>query len=102
MEPSELPEAWRAKAREHLGLDVPDDAHGVLQDVHWAAGSFGYFPTYSLGNLIAAEIWNGARAALPDLDSRSPQASWSLFAITSASGCTATARSCCRRRWSSG
>ncbi len=65
---AELPQAWRAKIERYFGLEVPDDAQGVLQDVHWAAGSFGYFPTYSLGNLIAAEIWETARAALPDLD----------------------------------
>ena len=68
--PADLPEAWRAKVEEHLGLAVPDDAHGVLQDVHWAAGSFGYFPTYSLGNLIAAEIWERANEALPELEAQ--------------------------------
>ena len=47
---------------------MPDDARGVLQDVHWAAGSFGYFPTYSLGNVIAGQIWARAAEALPDLD----------------------------------
>jgi len=66
--PAELAEAWRARTREHLGLNVPDDAHGVLQDVHWSAGAFGYFPTYSLGNVIAASMWKTAREALPDLD----------------------------------
>jgi carboxypeptidase Taq len=66
--PAELPEAWRAKTQELLGIDVPDDASGVLQDVHWAAGAFGYFPTYSLGNVIAGQVWELARAALPDLD----------------------------------
>ena len=50
----DLPEAWNARYKEYLGVDVPDDAHGVLQDVHWAAGLIGYFPTYALGNLIAA------------------------------------------------
>ena len=64
----DLPEAWNALMREMLGVEVPDDAHGVLQDVHWSGGAFGYFPTYSLGNLIAAEVWEGAREALPDLD----------------------------------
>ncbi len=64
----ELPEAWNAKVAEYLGLAVPDDAHGVLQDVHWAGGLFGYFPTYSLGNLIAAQVWDLCRAELPDLD----------------------------------
>jgi carboxypeptidase Taq len=64
----DLPEAWSEHMREYLGVDVPDDARGVLQDVHWAAGSFGYFPTYALGNLIAAQIWDSASAALDDLD----------------------------------
>ena len=66
--PAELPEAWRAKTRELLGIEIPDDASGVLQDVHWAAGAFGYFPTYSLGNVIAGQVWELAREALPDLD----------------------------------
>ena len=54
--------------QEYLGIDVPDDAHGVLQDVHWSGGGFGYFPTYSLGNMIAAQIWESVREAIPDLD----------------------------------
>jgi carboxypeptidase Taq len=49
---------------------VPDDAHGVLQDVHWAAGAFGYFPTYSLGNVSAGQLWPAAAADLPDLEER--------------------------------
>jgi len=68
LELRELPEAWNARMAEHLGIDVPDDARGVLQDVHWAGGAFGYFPTYSLGNVIAAQIWDAAREALPDLE----------------------------------
>ena len=48
-----------------LGVDVPDDAAGVLQDVHWGAGLIGYFPTYTLGNLQAAQLWETIRAALP-------------------------------------
>jgi carboxypeptidase Taq len=67
---AELPEAWNARYRDYLGLDVPDEAHGVLQDVHWAAGSFGYFPTYSLGNVIAGQLWEAARGDLGDLDER--------------------------------
>jgi carboxypeptidase Taq len=47
---------------------VPDDARGVLQDVHWPAGAFGYFPTYSLGNVIAGQLWEAASAALGDLE----------------------------------
>jgi carboxypeptidase Taq len=48
--------------RRLLGVEVPDDAHGVLQDTHWSAGSFGYFPTYALGSLIAAQIWEALEA----------------------------------------
>jgi carboxypeptidase Taq len=65
---ADLPEAWNARFKEYLGLDVPDDAHGVLQDVHWASGLVGYFPTYALGNLIAGQLWRQAHADLPDLD----------------------------------
>lgn len=65
---ADLPEAWNARMRDDLGVEVPDDARGVLQDVHWAAGEIGYFSTYALGNLIAAQLWRRARADLPDLD----------------------------------
>jgi carboxypeptidase Taq len=67
---ADLPEAWSAGTKEYLGIEVPDDARGVLQDVHWAAGSFGYFPTYSLGNVIAGQIWALATRSLPDLDAQ--------------------------------
>jgi carboxypeptidase Taq len=67
---SELPEAWNARFKEYLGLDVPDDARGVLQDVHWSMGSFGYFPTYALGNLIAGQLWERVHGDLPQLDER--------------------------------
>ena len=67
---ADLPEAWNDGMRRLLGVEVPDDAHGVLQDVHWAAGSFGYFPTYALGNVVALQIWERARADLPELDAR--------------------------------
>ncbi len=53
----DLPGAWNEKMDEYLGVDVPDDAHGVLQDMHWASGSLGYFPTYSLGNVMSVQIW---------------------------------------------
>lgn len=52
----ELPSLWNAKVKEYLGLDVSDDEMGILQDVHWAAGLFGYFPTYSLGSAYAAQF----------------------------------------------
>jgi carboxypeptidase Taq len=67
---AELPDAWNARYRDYLGLEVPDDAHGVLQDVHWSAGGFGYFPTYSLGNVIAGQLWRAAASDIPDLEER--------------------------------
>jgi carboxypeptidase Taq len=64
----ELPDAWNSRMRDYLGVDVPDDAHGVLQDMHWSAGLFGYFPTYQLGNVISVQIWRRALAELGDLE----------------------------------
>jgi carboxypeptidase Taq len=64
----DLPEIWNAKMKEFLGVDVPDDGQGVLQDVHWSGGGIGYFPTYALGNVISLQIWAKVREALPDLD----------------------------------
>lgn len=66
----ELPEEWNARMKEYLGVDVPNDAVGVLQDVHWSGGDIGYFATYALGNLISAQLWERARADLPDLDAQ--------------------------------
>ena len=65
---SDLPEVWNARVNELLGIDVPDDAHGVLQDMHWSVGLFGYFPTYQLGNVISVQIWDLAHAELGDLE----------------------------------
>lgn len=62
-----LPEAWNAKIKDYLGLDVPHDADGVLQDVHWSHGSFGYFPTYALGNILGAMLWEKINKELPSL-----------------------------------
>jgi carboxypeptidase Taq len=56
--------------KDFLGVDVPDDAHGVLQDVQWSQGYVGYFPTYALGNVISLQIWQRVRDAIPDLDDR--------------------------------
>ena len=64
----ELPEAWNERMREYLGVEVPDDARGVLQDVHWSRGSIGYFPTYALGNVISVQMWERIREEIPDLD----------------------------------
>jgi carboxypeptidase Taq len=65
---ADLPEEWNRLVDKYLGLEVPDDAHGVLQDMHWSIGLFGYFPTYQLGNVISVQIWERARADLGDLD----------------------------------
>jgi carboxypeptidase Taq len=63
----DVPEAWNAKYKAALGLDVPSDKLGCLQDVHWSFGLLGYFPTYTLGNLYAAQFWETINAQLPDL-----------------------------------
>lgn len=57
----DLPEAWNARMQEYLGLTPPDDAQGVLQDIHWSAGLIGYFPTYTLGNLLSVQLLEAAR-----------------------------------------
>jgi carboxypeptidase Taq len=64
----ELPEAWNTRFRELLGLEVPDDARGVLQDSHWSGGGFGYFPTYLLGSVLSVQIWEKLREAIPDVE----------------------------------
>lgn len=64
----ELPERWRQDYSRDLGLEVPDELRGVLQDVHWSHGSFGYFPTYTLGSLYAAQFFEQAARDIPDLD----------------------------------
>ena len=64
----DLPEIWNERMKEYLGVDVPDDAHGVLQDMHWSVGLFGYFPTYQLGNVVSVQIWDRAREDLGDLE----------------------------------
>ncbi len=70
LEPKDLPEAWSAGMADMLGVDVPDDTRGVLQDIHWSQGGIGYFPTYALGNVISLQIWQSVQEALPDLDAQ--------------------------------
>jgi len=64
-----LPGLWNAKYREYLGIEPTNDAEGVLQDIHWSFG-FGYFPTYTLGNLYSAQIFHKLHAVFPDFDQR--------------------------------
>ncbi|MGB7344166.1 MAG: carboxypeptidase M32 [Pirellulaceae bacterium] len=64
----DLPAAWNSRYESDLGITPPSDANGVLQDVHWSAGLFGYFPTYTLGNLISAQLYDAAEHDLGGLD----------------------------------
>jgi len=65
---ADLPATWNAKFKEYLGITPPTDSEGVLQDVHWSFGGFGYFPTYALGNLVASQIWESMQKELPDVE----------------------------------
>ncbi len=65
---SDLPDIWNAKMREYFGIEPSNDAEGVLQDVHWAGGQLGYFPSYMLGNLYAAQFFATAQKEIPDLE----------------------------------
>jgi carboxypeptidase Taq len=67
MEAGDLPEAWNLGMKQLLGLDVPEDRLGCLQDIHWPGGAWGYFPTYTLGAMAAAQLFETACAAEPDL-----------------------------------
>jgi carboxypeptidase Taq len=65
---ADLPELWNTRMQEYLGLTPPDDAQGVLQDVHWSAALMGYFPTYLLGSVLAVQFYEQAQADMPSLD----------------------------------
>ncbi|MBP8048109.1 MAG: carboxypeptidase M32 [Anaerolineales bacterium] len=64
----DMPEIWNSKMQDYLGIVPPDDAHGVLQDVHWSNGLMGYFSTYALGNLVSAQLWEKINKDIKDLD----------------------------------
>jgi carboxypeptidase Taq len=66
----DLPGAWNERMKKYLGITPPNDAQGCLQDIHWSGGSIGYFPTYTLGNLYAAQFFEAARKDLGDLDAQ--------------------------------
>lgn len=70
MDVKDIPAVWNAKMQEYLGVDVPNDREGCLQDVHWSFGGIGYFPSYTLGKLYAAMEWNTLRAEMPDVRDR--------------------------------
>lgn len=64
----DAPSVWNEKVKDYFGLNVEKDSEGVLQDVHWSMGTFGYFPTYTIGNLISVQIFNKMRSEMPDFD----------------------------------
>ncbi len=70
LQPIDLPEAWREKTQELLGITPPSDTLGCLQDIHWSLGDFGYFPTYALGNLLAAQFLTAFTKAHPDWEEK--------------------------------
>jgi len=74
---SDLPNLWRERMGAYLGVTPPNDAQGVLQDIHWADGLFGYFPTYALGNVIATQLWETIHTDLPNLESEIAQGDFS-------------------------
>jgi carboxypeptidase Taq len=63
----ELPERWNALMQEYVGITPPNDAEGVLQDIHWSIGHIGYFPTYALGSVLAVQLYESAVAAEPGI-----------------------------------
>ncbi|KAA3645449.1 MAG: carboxypeptidase M32 [Chloroflexi bacterium] len=66
----DLPEYWNTKFEEYLGITPDNDADGVLQDVHWSFGLYGYFSTYALGNLISVQLWEKVKEDIPDLEAK--------------------------------
>jgi carboxypeptidase Taq len=73
----DLPEIWNAKMQEYFGITPPNDAMGVLQDVHWSYGSIGYFSTYALGNLVSAQLWEKINKDIRNLDDQIRQGNFS-------------------------
>ena len=76
LEVADLPAAWNKAMKDYLGLDVPDDAHGVLQDVHWSAGQIGTFCNYTIGNIMAAQLFETARTENPGIQAGLDQADY--------------------------
>ena len=66
----DAPDAWNQKFKEYLGIVPPNDAEGILQDVHWSFGGFGYFPTYALGNLVSAQLWEKMSEEIKDVEDK--------------------------------
>ncbi|MDP3792981.1 MAG: carboxypeptidase M32 [bacterium] len=79
IEVADLPQIWNGKIKEYFGLEVPNDRLGVLQDTHWSDGSFGYFPTYTLGNLYSAQYYDAAKRNIPKLEKELARGEFKLF-----------------------
>ncbi|TES90069.1 MAG: carboxypeptidase M32 [Anaerolineales bacterium] len=75
----DLPEIWNARFKQYLGISPPDDAQGVLQDVHWSFFYVGYFSTYSLGNLVSVQLWEKINEDIPDLDDHIRKGEFSIL-----------------------
>jgi len=76
----DLPEIWNQRMKDYLGVEPPDHALGVLQDMHWAVGAIGYFATYALGNVISGQLWEKATAEIPDLHDQFAQGEFGALA----------------------
>ncbi|GAB4140790.1 MAG: carboxypeptidase M32 [Bacteroidia bacterium] len=79
LEVDDIPSFWNRKYKEYLGIDVPSDAEGCMQDVHWSHGSFGYFPTYSIGSFMAAQFFSAACRDIPGLEQQIEQGNYTSF-----------------------
>ncbi len=77
--PAELPKLWKKKMKDYLGIIPKTDREGVLQDIHWSAGLFGYFPTYALGNLYSAQFYAAAKLSNPGLESQFARGKFAKF-----------------------
>jgi carboxypeptidase Taq len=75
----DAPEAWNDKFENYLGIVPPNNALGVLQDVHWSFGGFGYFPTYALGNLVSAQLWERMEQDIPEVEAHIEKADFAVI-----------------------
>ena len=77
----DAPDAWNQKFEEYFGIIPSNDAEGILQDVHWSFGGFGYFPTYALGNLISAQLWEKMSEEIKDLEGKIENAEFDVILV---------------------
>ena len=77
----DAPDAWNQKFKEYLGIVPPNDAEGILQDVHWSFGGFGYFPTYALGNLVSAQLWEKMSEEIKNIEEKIENAEFDAILV---------------------